>query len=1146
MGIDREEIQEDMKRRLTFEQQYGLSEEPEKEHGGDAKSEDMMAETANDDDASRERRERNANLYQTHDDNAWAKRRDVLGGRGKDEEKDEKKDEKKEPPTDREVTRAVRKRFKELRQAGMSTQEAMAKARAELGLEASDGANGTAEAAEGPEDSNDGSSDGMEGGDDLFPTLDNSQKMDDVPIICNAIVPFDEKKSKLEGLFGNRPTAAAPSPVEETKDDPAANTAVVKAKRKRATGLGNLGNTCFMNSTLQCLAHTPPIREYFLGLDHNGGNYKRDVNADNPLGTGGELARAFASLLGEMWTGNDMEDTNPFSSSAVTYPRSFKEILGKHAPQFVGYNQHDSQELAVYLLDILHEDTNRVRKKPYVEKPEQGEDEEDNDAAAKAWGAHLQREDSQIVESFTGQVKSRVQCPVEGCGRVSTTYDPCMYLSVPLPGDTDRTMKVTFVPLDFSTWAEMTVKLDKNATIATLRHRVVEMARECYDLDEAELKEEDVLLADIFRHKVWAYYDNDQGVDVIKDTDETYAYQLLPLERARKEFSAYREKQLRQQQEDEEEKKDDGNDAAPASPSRALIAPATLQELDKGPKQWEEKLAGFLAQPHTLFRLTTPNRSTHEERVKFYGELLSFIQKCKRCSDADGGEPSKRDDDSSLTLDETCQTSSRFRNVQTASDLALLDHCAAKFRVLVSDFNGSPRKNANDSSKLEEEDGLVVEIILKKSDNSSPYGYQHFQEVSKAPIIARVSSALTVGGLRETVGQRLSCALKTSDARHDQSDDMDATSAFQSAPGLMSQVALSYDNEKSKSYGGGRSGSLGSVKENDMTSKQFSFAKASDEEEKELVSSYLQDHGRIFVQWPPHLNDNLEEDMLCAQDEFLTEAQKKEREASNNGDDSDKVTVMDCIAKYCETEQLDETDMWYCNNCKEHVRAWKQFHLHKTPSILIIHLKRFHFSSTTHRRDKIDTLIDFPLENLDLRELVTEWEEGKEPLYDCYAVSNHFGGLGGGHYTAYARGEDGEWCNFDDSRVTTGVDESDVVSSAAYCLYYKRKDVTSDDSDVVMTMEGSVDGCGLDFEAVVPVSPSPCTADGGREENVVMNVDAVQGQENGSIGSVSSYQTPDAFLKDGMDDGDSTTAVVADEDEAGQEFLDVPDGPPVQ
>jgi hypothetical protein len=121
----------------------------------------------------------------------------------------------------------------------------------------------------------------------------------------------------------------------------------------------------------------------------------------------------------------------------------------------------------------------------------------------------------------------------------------------------------------------------------------------------------------------------------------------------------------------------------------------------------------------------------------------------------------------------------------------------------------------------------------------------------------------------------------------------------------------------------------------------------------------------------------------------------------------------------------------------------------------VIHLKRFHYSATTHRRDKIDTLIDFPLNDLDLREVVTQWKEGEEPIYDCYAVSNHFGGLGGGHYTAYARGDDGTWSNFDDSRVTTGVSESEVVSNAAYCLYYKRKDVVfSSGNDVIEEAKG--------------------------------------------------------------------------------------------
>lgn len=55
--------------------------------------------------------------------------------------------------------------------------------------------------------------------------------------------------------------------------------------------------------------------------------------------------------------------------------------------------------------------------------------------------------------------------------------------------------------------------------------------------------------------------------------------------------------------------------------------------------------------------------------------------------------------------------------------------------------------------------------------------------------------------------------------------------------------------------------------------------------------------------------------------------------------------------------------------------------------------------------------------------------------------SNHYGGLGGGHYTAYALHDDGVWCYYDDSRITENVDAKDVVSDAAYVLYYRRRDV---------------------------------------------------------------------------------------------------------
>ncbi len=59
-------------------------------------------------------------------------------------------------------------------------------------------------------------------------------------------------------------------------------------------------------------------------------------------------------------------------------------------------------------------------------------------------------------------------------------------------------------------------------------------------------------------------------------------------------------------------------------------------------------------------------------------------------------------------------------------------------------------------------------------------------------------------------------------------------------------------------------------------------------------------------------------------------------------------------------------------------------------------------------------------------------------MYDLFAVSNHYGGLGGGHYTACCRVDDGSWHCFDDSHVSA-IDEAAVHSPAAYVLFYRRR-----------------------------------------------------------------------------------------------------------
>ncbi|KRY67480.1 Ubiquitin carboxyl-terminal hydrolase 4 [Trichinella pseudospiralis] len=195
-------------------------------------------------------------------------------------------------------------------------------------------------------------------------------------------------------------------------------------------GLTNLGNTCFMNSTIQCLSNIPPLSRYFLSEQ-----YINELNEKNPLGMRGELARAYADVICNMWSGRH-----------YTYmPRMFKNTVGRFQPMFSGYQQQDSQELMAFLLDGLHEDLNRIKKKPYVVAKD-SEDRPDEELATEAWRSYKLRNDSIILDLFHGLLKSTVVCPE--CDKVSITFDPFCYLSLPLPEKSDRLLVINFVPLD--------------------------------------------------------------------------------------------------------------------------------------------------------------------------------------------------------------------------------------------------------------------------------------------------------------------------------------------------------------------------------------------------------------------------------------------------------------------------------------------------------------------------------------------------------------------------------------------------------------------------------------------------------------------------------------------------------------------------
>ena len=140
-------------------------------------------------------------------------------------------------------------------------------------------------------------------------------------------------------------------------------------------------------------------------------------------------------------------------------------------------------------------------------------------------------------------------------------------------------------------------------------------------------------------------------------------------------------------------------------------------------------------------------------------------------------------------------------------------------------------------------------------------------------------------------------------------------------------------------------------------------------------------------------------------------------------------------------DKLESGNEWYCPKCKKHLLATKKMQIYSTPPILVIHLKRFK-SQSSHSSyiKKFEGLIDFPIKNLDMSKYSIN-SNGKESLYDLFAVSNHYGELGIGHYTSYAFNfEKKSWHEFNDSHVTS-ITENGIVSTAAYVLFYKRKEL---------------------------------------------------------------------------------------------------------
>ena len=284
-------------------------------------------------------------------------------------------------------------------------------------------------------------------------------------------------------------------------------------------GLHNLGNSCYLSSCLQCLAHIIPLTTYFLSNE-----YVKEINEGNRDGTGGLLVKEYCELLKQLW----------FGAVPSVSPTTFKKLLGHLNAEYAGFQQQDVHELVNYLIDKFHEDLNRVRVKPYTEKPE-GNGTNDDLISKDAWKLHSSRENSIVQDIVGGQIRSQLTCP--DCKKVSVSFDYFQTIEIAIPRSTTRTFSVIYFPT-FDVMSPpkqpilVSVTLDRSALIATLKEHLIHIIQTNYEVDNDFSKVQFVELDK--NNIIGRSLKFKDSISTIPDNTEIGAYNYGPLKEDKK------------------------------------------------------------------------------------------------------------------------------------------------------------------------------------------------------------------------------------------------------------------------------------------------------------------------------------------------------------------------------------------------------------------------------------------------------------------------------------------------------------------------------------------------------------------------------------------------------------------------------------
>ncbi len=785
-----------------------------------------------------------------------------------------------------------------------------------------------------------------------------------------------------------------------------------KENKHGLVGLNNLGNTCYMNTGLQCLSNCELLTKYILGK-----YYEKDINKTNPIGSQGEIIDKYAKLITHIWYGN----------KNCLYPLQFKQAFGKVYQAFNDFRQQDSQEFISYLLDILHEDLNKVNNKPYIQEKDLSNDLSDEEIFKIKKEIYMCRNQSFIADLIYGFYKSTVFCPNENCKNISKSFEPFSNISLSLLNESElrkieefkeekikllglKELSVYFIPFKINYKPLFfKIKIKKDMNIIDFRSKIeivtgfYKNSFDIYKLQDNEfihMKSDINLLNDFLKKdtrvyliqippyvfgKENNYFDKiyeklNRDMDSFYLQEEKYEgndlYEEYNKDKKKEEKNVNEENNKINNDKMEEEEKKEENDDNKIDENGININtnnPNNNENNNNIPESQQSTKINELIENEVEMEDKTIE-SLEIDRTKWIkAELYNYSYKY---------QPSEKEQikEERIALPRIIYINKNWNNAEL-------------YECLLKILDGA-RPDMDEIKQIWFQDLKEITTSFEKLNKLEKNNlYESFNEKNTQPLMLQYSNIYNYDKQDN---------IKTKHEINDNSVVIYDTESFL----IKNILEMALDN-----------------KENNLENIEILFKIIW---KPNFASDYKEGIEPIIIE----KSDKLEKIMTGKIEEEYFKKNNLEKNDKEK-DEKKNMNLYELLNNFNQIEKLSKNNEWLCPKCKMNQLANKKIELYSISEIIIIHLKRF------RNNKKIETYIDFPIENLDLTPYLPNKNE--KYIYDLFAVANHVGGLHGGHYFAYCKNYiENEWYEFNDSNVDK-IDKNKIVTENAYVLFYSRK-----------------------------------------------------------------------------------------------------------